>query len=139
MIQLKNEPTRGKRGGDKRITTQNTAQNPISTLWGVDGYQAIGVIGNDLDDYVKLFTKLFKIIKGSEEMEFIFKIYPNNIDGHARKLTATQTATDLDEAIDDATKILKVFKESAEVVFMIEFNGKDVAGISPDIDDWVKF
>ena len=25
MNQLKNEPTRGKRGGDKRILTQNTA------------------------------------------------------------------------------------------------------------------
>ena len=72
-------------------------------------------------------------------MEFTFRIYPNNIDGHARTLTATQTATDLDEAIDDATKILKVFKKSAEVVFMIEYDGKDVAGKSPEIEDWVKF
>ena len=96
------------------------------------------MIGNDLDDYVKLFTKLFKI-KGSEEMEFTFKIYPNNIDGHARILTATQTATDLDDAIEEATKILKVFKKSAEVVFMIEYDGKDVAGISPEVEDWVKF
>ena len=98
------------------------------------------MIGNDLDDYyVKLFTKLFKI-KGSEEMEFTFKIYPNNIDGHARTLIATQTATDLDDAIEEATKILKVFKKSAEVVFMIENDdGEEVAGISPEVEDWVKF
>ena len=139
MIQLKNEPTRGKRGGDIRIMTRNTAQNPISTLGRVDGYQAVGMFGNDLDDYyVKLFYKLFKI-KGSEEMEFTFMIYPNNIDGHARTLTATQTAIDLDDAIDEATKILKVFKKSAEVVFTISYDGKDVAGICPDVEDWVKF
>ena len=78
-------------------------------------------------------------IKGSEEMEFTFKIYPNKADGHACKLIATQTATDLNEAIDDATKILKVFKKSSEVVFMIEYDGKDVAGICPDVEDWVKF
>ena len=72
-------------------------------------------------------------------MEFTFRIYPTSTDGHARTLTTTQTATDLDEAIDDATKILKVFKKSAEVVFMIEYDGKDVAGISPEVEDWVKF
>ena len=72
-------------------------------------------------------------------MEFIFRIYPNKADGHACKLTAKQTATDLDEAIDDATKILEVFKEFAEVVFMIEYDGKDVAGKSPEVEDWVKF
>ena len=43
---------------------ENTTQYPISTLGRVDGYKAVGVVGNDLDDYyVKLFTKLFKIIK----------------------------------------------------------------------------
>ena len=72
-------------------------------------------------------------------MEFTFMIYPNNIDGHARTLTATQTAIDLDDAIDEATKILKVFKKSAEVVCMIEHDGKDVAGISPEVGEWVKF
>ena len=72
-------------------------------------------------------------------MEFTFRIYPNNIDGHAQKLTATQTAEDLDQAIDDATKILEIFPKSAEVVFMIECNGEDVAGISPEVEDWVKF
>ena len=72
-------------------------------------------------------------------MEFTFRIYPNNADGHAQKLTATQTAEDLDQAIDDATKILEIFPKSAEVVFMIEYDGKDVAGISPEVDDWVRF
>ena len=72
-------------------------------------------------------------------MEFTFRIYPYKTDGHTCKLTSTQTAVDLDDAINEATKILKVFKKSAEVVFMIEYYGKDVAGISPDIDDWVKF
>ena len=72
-------------------------------------------------------------------MEFTFKIYPNNIDGHARTLIATQTAMDLDDAINEATKILEVFKEFAEVVFMIEYDGKDIAGISPEVEDWVKF
>ena len=72
-------------------------------------------------------------------MEFIFRIYPNNIDGHARTLTATQTAVDLDDAIDEAKKILEVFRKSAEVVCMIEYDGKDVAGICPDVEDWVKF
>ena len=83
------------------------------------------------------FYKLFKI-KGSEEMEYTFKIYPSTADGHARILTATQTATDLDDAIEEATKILEVFIKSAEVVFMIEHDGKDVAGISPEVEDWVK-
>ena len=78
-------------------------------------------------------------INGSEEMEFTFRIYPNNMDGHARTLTATQTAVDLDDAIDEAKKILESFKKTAKVVFVIEHDGKDVAGISPDIDDWVKF
>ena len=72
-------------------------------------------------------------------MEFTFRIYPNKADGHACELIATQTATDLDEAIDDATKILKVFKKSAEVVCMIEYYGKDVAGKSPEVENWVKF
>ena len=78
-------------------------------------------------------------IKGSEEMEFTFRIYPTSKDGHARELIATQTAMDLDDAINEATKILEVFKEFAEVVFMVEYNGKDVAGISPEVEDWVKF
>lgn len=72
-------------------------------------------------------------------MEFTFRIYPNNVDGHARELIATQTAMDLDDAIDEATKILEVFPKSAEVVFMIEYDSKDVAGISPEVEDWVKF
>ena len=72
-------------------------------------------------------------------MEFTFRIYPNNVDGHARTLTATQTAVDLDDAIEEATKILEVFKKTAKVVCMIEYDGEDVAGISPDIEDWVKF
>ena len=72
-------------------------------------------------------------------MEFTFRIYPYKTDGHTCKLTSTQTAVDLDDAINEATKILKVFKKSAEVVFMIEYYGKDVAGISPEVEDWVKF
>ena len=73
-------------------------------------------------------------------MEFTFRIYPTTIDGHARILTATQTAVDLDDAIEEATKILEVFKKSAKVVFMIENDdGEEVAGISPDVEDWVKF
>lgn len=72
-------------------------------------------------------------------MEYTFKIYPTSADGHARKLIATQIATDLDDAINEASKILDVFKKSAEVVFMIECNNKDVAGISPEVGDWVKF
>ena len=91
-----------------------------------------------------IFVKLFFInslkINGSEIMEFTFKIYPTTIDGHARILTATQTATDLDDAIEEATKILEVFIKSAKVVFMIENDdGKEVAGISPEVEDWVKF
>ena len=46
---------------------------------------------------------------------------------------------DLDDAIEEATKILEVFKKSSEVVFMIEHDGKDIAGISPEVEDWVKF
>ena len=72
-------------------------------------------------------------------MEFTFRIYPTSKDGHARELIATQTAMDLDDAIEEATKILEVIKKSAKVVFMVEYNGKDVAGISPDVEDWVKF
>ena len=72
-------------------------------------------------------------------MEFTFRIYPTSKDGHARELIATQTAMDLDDAINEATKILEVFKEFAEVVFMIEHDGKDVAGKSPEVEDWVKF
>ena len=72
-------------------------------------------------------------------MEFTFKIYPTTKDGHAQILTAKQTATDIDDAIEEATKILEVFKKFAEVVFMVEYNGKDVAGISPEVGEWVKF
>ena len=72
-------------------------------------------------------------------MEFTFRIYPTSKDGHARELIATQIATDIDDAIEEATKILEVFKKSAEVVFMIEHDGKDIAGISPEVGDWVKF
>lgn len=73
-------------------------------------------------------------------MEFTFKIYPTTIDGHARILTAKQTATDLDDAIEEASKILEVFIKPAKVVFMIENDeGEEVAGISPEVEDWVKF
>ena len=72
-------------------------------------------------------------------MEFTFRIYPTSVDGHARELIATQTAMDLDDAINEATKILEVFKEFSEVVFMIEHDGKDIAGISPEVGEWVKF
>lgn len=73
-------------------------------------------------------------------MEYTFKIYPTTKDGHARILTATQPATDLDDAIKEATMILEVFIKSAKVVFMIENeDGKEVAGISPEVGDWVKF
>lgn len=72
-------------------------------------------------------------------MKFTYKIYPTSADGHARELIATQTATDLDDAINEATMILGVIKKSAKVVFMIECDGKDVAGISPEVDEWVKF
>ena len=47
---------------------------------------------------------------------------------------------DLDEAIEEATKILEIFPKSAKVVFMIENDdGEEVAGISPEVEDWVKF
>lgn len=73
-------------------------------------------------------------------MEFIFKIYPTSADGHARILTSIQPAKDLDDAIEEATKILEVFVKSAKVVFMIENDeGEEVAGISPEVGDWVKF
>ena len=73
-------------------------------------------------------------------MEFTFKIYPTTKDGHAQILTATQIAKDLDDAIEEATKILEVFIKSAKIVFMIENeDGKEVAGISPEVGDWVKF
>lgn len=73
-------------------------------------------------------------------MEYTFKIYPTTMDGHARILTATQTAKDLDDAIEEATKILGVFEKSAKVVFMIENDdGEEVAGISPEVGEWVKF
>ena len=73
-------------------------------------------------------------------MEFTFKIYPTTLDGHARVLTAKQTAKDLDDAIVEATMILGVFIKSAKVVFMIENeDGEEVAGISPGVEDWVKF
>ena len=73
-------------------------------------------------------------------MEFTFKIYPTSKDGHARILTATQTAKDLDDAIVEATMILEVFIKSAKVVLMIENDdGEEVAGISPKVGDWVKF
>ena len=71
--------------------------------------------------------------------EFTFRIYPDDTSGKAHELITKQYAMDLDEAIDDAKKILEVFKKSAEVVFMIEYDGKDVAGISPEVEDWVKF
>ena len=71
-------------------------------------------------------------------MEFTFRIYPTSADGHARELIAKQTAKDLDDAIEEATMILGVIKKSAKVVFMIEYDGKDVAGISPEVEDWVK-
>ena len=98
------------------------------------------MVVNDLDDYfVKLIIKLFKI-KGSEKMEeFTFRIYPDDISGRARELTTKQYAVDLDEAIEEATKILDVFEKSANVVFMIENDGEDVAGKSPEVEDWVKF
>lgn len=72
-------------------------------------------------------------------MEFTFRIYPTCADGHAQELKVTQTAVNLNEAIEDATKILNVFKKSADVVIMIEYDGKDVAGICPEVDDWVRF
>ena len=72
-------------------------------------------------------------------MEFTIMIYPTSTDGHARILTATQTAVDLDDAIEEAKKILEVFKKTSKVVMMIEYDGKDVAGINPKVGGWVKF
>ena len=72
-------------------------------------------------------------------MEYTFKIYPTKADEHACELITSQIATDLDDAINEATKILKVFKKSADVVFMISYDDKDVAGISPEVGEWVKF
>lgn len=72
-------------------------------------------------------------------MIFTFKIYPTSANGHARELIDTQIAKDLDDAIEEATMILKVFKKSAEVVFMIEHDSKEVAGINPEVGEWVKF
>ena len=71
--------------------------------------------------------------------EFTFRIYPDDTSGRAHELITKQYAVDLDEAIDVATKILKVFKKPADVVFMIEYDGKDVAGICSEVEDWVKF
>ena len=71
--------------------------------------------------------------------KFTFRIYPDDTSGRTRELTTTQFAMDLDEAIEEATKILDVFEKPANVVFMIEHDGKDVAGISPEVEDWVKF
>ena len=71
--------------------------------------------------------------------EFTFRIYPDDTSGRARELTTKQYAVDLDEAIEEATKILDVFEKSANVVFMIEHDSKEVAGISPEVGDWVKF
>ena len=98
------------------------------------------MFGNDLDDYFcQTSFKLF-IIKGSEEMEeFTFRIYPDDISGRARELITKQYAVDLDEAIDEATKILGVFEKSADVVCIIEHDSKDVAGICPEVEGWVKF
>ena len=71
--------------------------------------------------------------------EFTFRIYPDDTSGRARELITKQYAVDLDEAIEEATKILEVFKKTAKVVIMIEHDGKDVAGICPEVDEWVKF
>ena len=71
--------------------------------------------------------------------EFTFMIYPDDTSGRARELIAKQYAVDLDEAIEEATKILEVFIKSANVVFMIQHDGKDIAGITPEVEDWVKF
>ena len=71
--------------------------------------------------------------------KFTFRIYPDNTSGKACELITKQYAMDLDEAIEEATKILEIFPKSANVVCMIEYDGKDVAGISPEVEDWVKF
>ena len=49
MFQLENEPTRGKRGGDKRIMERNTAQNPIGTLRELTAIRRLECLSNDLD------------------------------------------------------------------------------------------
>ena len=72
-------------------------------------------------------------------MEFTFTILIDNASGHARKLTSTQYAANIDDAIKEATKILRTFKKSANVVMTIQYGDKDVAGICPDVEDWVKF
>ena len=71
--------------------------------------------------------------------EFTFRIYPDDTSGRARELITKQYAMDLDEAIEEATKILEIFPKSADVVFVIQHDGEDVAGISPEVEDWVKF
>ena len=71
--------------------------------------------------------------------EYTFRIYPDNTSGRPCELITKQYAVDLDEAIEEATKILDVFVKSAKVVFLIEHDGKEVAGISPEVEDWVKF
>ena len=71
-------------------------------------------------------------------MEFTFTIFTKYNNKYSHILKTTQPALDLDDAIEEATKILEVFKKSAKVVFMIEHDGKDVAGISPEVEDWVK-
>ena len=71
--------------------------------------------------------------------EYTFRIYPDDTSGRARELITKQYAMDLDEAIDEATKILGVIKKTAEVVCIIEYDGKDVAGICPEVGEWVKF
>ena len=71
--------------------------------------------------------------------EFTFRIYPDDTSGRARELITKQYAMDLDEAIEEATKILDVFEKPANVVFVIEYDGKGIAGISPEVGEWVKF
>ena len=71
--------------------------------------------------------------------EYTFRIYPDDTSGRTRELITKQYAMDLDEAIEEATKILDVCEKSTNIVFMINHNGKDVAGISPEVEDWVKF
>lgn len=72
-------------------------------------------------------------------MEFTFRIYLDDTSGRARELTTKQYAEDLNEAIDEANKILGVFEKSADVVFTIECDGKDVAGICQEVEDWARF
>ena len=72
-------------------------------------------------------------------MEFTFRIYLDDTSGKAHELITKQYAEDLNEAIDEANKILGVFEKSSDVVFLIEHDGKDVAGICLEVNDWVKF